>query len=382
MKPGVNIFGYVHAESGVGEHTRLLVAAVREAGLDYAVIPFTKTLSRQAVDFSDLGAGRPDFDINIIGVNADQMDVFVEHFGAETLAGRYNIALWAWEIEEFPDWMAASARWVDEIWANSSFSAAAIAKKVDRPVFPFPLPIRTPSPPARSRFELGLPESFLFLFCFDFDSVFERKNPLGVVEAFKTAFPEGRGVHLLLKSINGDRHPEKRARLEAAVDGCRAITFRDGYVTAEEQDCLMAACDAYVSLHRAEGFGLTMAEAMALGKPVIATGYSGNLDFMSEGNSFLVQFRETAIGTGNPPYPPTATWVEADAEKAAQMMCFVFENPGVARARTVKAVDDIERLHSPATRGIFMADRLAKIHDGANLKTGPTQLIEKRNVDL
>ncbi len=104
--------------------------------------------------------------------------------------------------------MAASARWVDEIWANSSFSAAAIARKVDVPVYPFPLPIRTPAPPARSRYELDLPESFLFLFCFDFDSVFERKNPLGVVEAFKAAFPDGRGVHLHLKSINGNRHPD------------------------------------------------------------------------------------------------------------------------------------------------------------------------------
>jgi len=372
MKQGVNIFGYVRAESGVGEHTRLLVATVREAGLDYAVIPFTKTLSRQAVDFSDFGAGQPEYDVNIIGVNADQMDVFVEHFGAETLEGRYNIALWAWEVEEFPDWMAANARWVDEVWANSSFSAAAISKRIDRPVLPFPLPIRTPAPRPRSRLELGLPESFLFLFCFDFDSVFERKNPLGVLEAFKMAFPDGQGVHLLLKSINGDRHPDSRARLEAAVDGCRAITFRDGYVTAEAQDSLLAACDAYVSLHRAEGFGLTMAEAMALGKPVIATAYSGNLDFMNDGNSWLVPFGLVAIGEGRGPYPAACSWAEPDLRQAARMMEAVARQPELVRSRTASIANTLVAAHGPAARARFIVARLDAIRRERSCRAAPS----------
>ncbi len=160
MRPGVNIYGYAHAESGVGEVTRLLVSSVREAGMDYSVVPFTSTLSRQQSEFADFGSKDPRFDVNIIGVNADQMDHFVEHFGREALDGRYNIALWAWEVEDFPDWMAATARWVDEIWAISSFSAAAIARKVDVPVYPFSLPIRTPEPQVRSRFEARPPGEF------------------------------------------------------------------------------------------------------------------------------------------------------------------------------------------------------------------------------
>jgi glycosyltransferase involved in cell wall biosynthesis len=360
VKPGVNIYGYVFAESGVGEHTRLLVDSVREAGIEYSVIPFTTTLSRQETAFGDFGSGAPDYDVNIIGVNADQMDVFVEHFGPEALEGRYNIALWAWEIEDFPDWMAASARWVDEIWANSSFSARAIARKVSCPVFPFPLPIRTPNPPARSRYELGLPESFLFLFCFDFDSVFERKNPLGVVEAFKTAFPSGKGVHLLLKSINGDRHPEQRKLLETVV-GCGSVAFRDGYVTSEEQDCLMNSCDTYVSLHRAEGFGLTLAEAMALGKVVIATGYSGNLDFMNEQNGWLVPFEEVPIGPGSEPYPPSARWAEPDLEMASRVMQQLVKNPEDAWQRAMRARREVPVLHGPQARSRFVAKRLADI---------------------
>ncbi len=147
MKPGVNVYGYVYAESGVGEHTRLLVSALREGGIDYAVVPFTETVSRQESVFDDFGSKDPDYDINIIGVNADSVPLFLEKFGHSCLEGRYTIGLWAWELEEFPDWMAKSADFVDEVWANSSFSAHSIARKICRPVQPFPLPIKTPEPP-------------------------------------------------------------------------------------------------------------------------------------------------------------------------------------------------------------------------------------------
>ena len=361
MKPGVNVYGYVFAESGTGEHTRLLVSAIREADVDYSVIPFETNLSRQESEFDDFGSGKPEFDINIIGVNADQMDVFVEHFGQSALEGRYNIGLWAWEIEEFPDWMAKSASYLDEIWANSSFSAKAIAKKVDIPVHPFPLPIRTPNPPARSRYDLGLPEGFLFMFCFDLDSVFERKNPLAVIEAFNLAFPTSTGAHLLIKSINGDRHQEKVELLKDAVDGRRDIIFKDGYLVPEEQDALIAACDAYVSLHRAEGFGLTMAEAMALGRPVIATGYSGNLDFMSEENSFLVPSKLVKVGAGNPPYSPGALWAEPDVGRAAGVIRQLVDSPQQAQTRIEKGHRDISGFHNPRARSAFAADRIRLI---------------------
>ena len=368
MRPGVNVYGYVHAESGVGEHTRLLVASVREAGIDYSVVPFRSTFSRQESEFADFGAKAPHFDVNIIGVNADQMDHFVEVFGRASLDGRYNIALWAWEIEDFPGWMAKSARWVDEIWANSSFSAAAIASKVGVPVYPFPLPIRTPKAPVRSRHELGLPESFLFLFCFDFDSVFERKNPLAVVEAFLSAFPDEPGVHLLIKSINGDRHRDDMSRLEASVASRRAITFRDGYVASETQGSLMASCDAYVSLHRSEGFGLTMAEAMTLGKPVIATGYSGNLDFMNSNNSFLVPFEMVPVGPGNDPYPERAVWASPDVAAAASLMRRVVTYREDVARKVESACSEIARLHSPSVRSRFVLERLEALRSKRHVR--------------
>ena len=191
--------------------------------------------------------------------------------------------------------------------------------------------------------------------------MFERKNPLAVVDAFTKAFDEMTGPHLLMKSINGDRHPDRVRLLENVVADRRDITYRDGYETVEDQDALMQACDAYVSLHRAEGFGLTMAEAMALGKPVIATGYSGNLDFMNAGNSFLVPFEYVLIGGGCDPYPHAAKWAEPDVDAAAAMMREVLESPEIVAEKRARACQEIRESHSPAARAAFVTERLSKV---------------------
>ncbi len=360
-RSGVNIYGYVYAESGVGEHTRLLVAAVREAGIDYAVVPFTDTLSRQQCRFDDLGHGEPVFDVNIIGVNADVFPEAVDHFGAGILTDRYTVGLWAWEIERFPAWMARSAQLVDEVWANSSYSAQSMQQAICRPVLPFPLPIKTLRPPSLSRAELGLPDGFLFLFCFDFDSVFHRKNPEAVIKAFTTAFRPGEGPSLFIKSVNGERQPELLARLSAAAGDRCDIHLVDSYWQDDEVQALMGLCDAYVSLHRSEGFGLTMAEAMALGKPVIATAYSGNLDYMTETNSYPVPYVPVTIGPGADPYPEHAHWAEPDIAAAAESLRRVWQHPAEVQTRTRQAQQDIKRLHSPRARSVFVRERLAII---------------------
>jgi glycosyltransferase involved in cell wall biosynthesis len=368
----VNIYGYVYAESGVGEHTRLLVESVKEAGLDYTVIPVTDTQSRQEADFDDLGQRGAEFMINIVGVNADVFPGFAHHFGPSAFSGRYTIGLWAWEIEDFPNWMAKSSCLVDEVWANSSFSAAAIQKVICRPVLPFPLPIATPCPSPRSRSDLGLPEGYLYLFCFDFDSVFARKNPIGLVEAYKQAFPTPQGPYLVIKSINGDRHQEQLNQLLASAGDRPDIQVVDGYWEDAEQKALMGTCDAYVSLHRSEGFGLTIAEAMALGKPIIATGYSGNLDFMTETNSYLVPYELAAVGSGCGPYPKSSVWAEPDIGAAAGLIRRVWESPHEALAKTEQAKLDIELFHSPKARAQFVSQRLAIILDEiSDSKTRP-----------
>jgi glycosyltransferase involved in cell wall biosynthesis len=365
VKPGVNVYGYVHAESGMGELTRSLVAALRAGGVEYTVIPTTETPSRQQSGFVDHGSGEPVFDVNIIGVNADSMPFFVDRFGYSAFDGRYTICIWAWEVEKFPLWMARSADFVDEVWGISSHTARAIEAEITRPVSVFPLPVRPPRGTSLRRENLGLPEGFLFLFSYDFDSVFRRKNPIAVVQAFKQAFPHAGEAQLVLKSVNGDRHETQLQTLEQAAAGRDDITILDAYFSPEEQQALSCLCDAYVSLHRSEGFGLTMAEAMAAGKPVIATGYSGNMDFMTESNSFPVPFELVEVGSGCYPYPADSRWAEPDIDSAARFMREVREGSAGVNERARRARSDIAALHSPAARSQFVVDRLA--HAGKEL---------------
>ncbi len=358
---GVNVIGYLRAESGTGEHTRLLVEALDAARIPSVLVPVTTTLSRQEVAVEGSRIGAPRYDVNIVGVNADELPRVIADLGQEIFRDRYTIGLWAWELEQLPDCMAASASLLDEIWANSSFSARAIARRVMVPVQPFPLPIATPAPPPRTRSALGLPAGFVFLFCFDFDSVIERKNPLGAIAAFARAFPAPCGCHLVVKCINEDRHPEQLGRLLEAAEIHPDVHVMTGYLERGDQWALIAASDCYVSLHRSEGFGLTLGEAMALGRPVIATGYSGNLDFMTPHNSFLVPWNRTLVGPGAGPYPPDAVWAEPDLEAAAEAMRRVAFEPEEAARRAARALRDIAELHSPAVRAQFLRERLAVV---------------------
>ena len=129
-------------------------------------------------------------------------------------------------------------------------------------------------------------------------STIQRKNPVGLIEAFRRAFAAGEGPRLLIKTINAPLRPLHEEALLDAAQGRPDIHIVDRSLTAEEMDGLIAGCDCYVSLHRSEGFGLTMAEAMAVGKPVIATAYSGNVDFMNRDNSLLVDYELTRRRAG------------------------------------------------------------------------------------
>jgi glycosyltransferase involved in cell wall biosynthesis len=360
IKEGVNLVGYMRAESGVGEHARLIAATLRESGTPYSVLSYAAPQYRQGASFQDRGAGSPIFDTNILCVNADQLSNFVANGGAHLLRSRHTIGFWAWEVEEFPQRLRSCARLVDEIWANSEHARSAIARVISKPVHAFPLPIGRITVVPKSRAELGLPEGFLFLFCFDFLSVFERKNPIALVDAFREAFAYGEGPSLVIKSVNGDRKPEQLVALHARTLGRPDIYLMDGYLDEERQHALIANCDVYVSLHRAEGYGLTIAEAMVLGKPTIATAYSGNLEFMTQENSYLIPYELVGIPRGCEPYVPGGPWAEPDIQAAARAMRDTYFNSEVRRAKGVCAARDMRNLHSPAARVNLMLELLER----------------------
>jgi hypothetical protein len=196
---------------------------------------------------------------------------------------------------------------------------------------------------------------------FDFHSVIERKNPMAAIEAFRHAFEPGSGASLVIKSINRTSKLDDYDRLRFAARGHPDIHLIDRYVSPSEKDAMLAAADCYVSLHRSEGFGLTPAEAMYLGKPVIATGYSGNLDYMTPDNSYLVDYTLCPIGPGNFPYPADGEWAEPDLDHAARLMREVAGDPAAAEPRGRQAALDIRRAYSPEAAGETMEHRLAQV---------------------
>jgi glycosyltransferase involved in cell wall biosynthesis/2-polyprenyl-3-methyl-5-hydroxy-6-metoxy-1,4-benzoquinol methylase len=354
---GVNLVGYLNAELGIGEVARKLMKGLDRAGIEFSTITYDRTLSRQEHQVDERRPQQAPFDMNVICVNADQLPIFREDVGLDFFKQRYSVGVWFWEVSSFPFVFHDAFKLVDEVWAATSFVRDTLAQVTSKPVRIVPLPLEVPTaePVPRERFEL--PDGFMFLFSFDFLSIFERKNPLGLLDAFSRAFADGEGPILVLKSINGEHDFESLERLRLAAAERSDVFVLDGYLAPELKDALMASCDCYVSLHRSEGFGLTMAEAMAYGKPVVATNYSGNVDFMHAGNSYLIPYELVPIPKGCDPYPARAEWADPDLNAAAAAMRRVFEDPEVARELGERARDDILDRFSVDRTAAFLAER-------------------------
>src|SRR3954464_3636289 len=358
---GVNVVGFFRAEFGQGEAARRLVAGLERARVPVRTLTYDRIPHRQEHPF-DERAFDGFFPTNIVCLNAEHLLSFARGDGRELLAGRYSVGLWFWETNRLPRELRPGLGYVDEIWVASPFVADAISAETSKPVLTFPLPVVAPPPSGLTRAHLGLADdAFVFAYVFDFFSTIERKNPLGLIEAFTRAFPERDRPLLYLKTINGDRSRDELARVRAAAAGRPDIRLDDGYVAGDRLAALTQHCDCYGSLHRSEGFGLTIAEAMALGKPVIATGYSGNLAFMTPENSYLCPASRTEIGPEREPYPAQSYWSEPDLTVAARLLRQVYENPAEADARGRRAAEDIRTRHSSAVAGKIVCDRLITI---------------------
>jgi len=371
-RPGVTVVGYLRGELGVGESARLMLGTLSAAGIPHATMSVDQHLqSRQGATYLAAARGTA-YDTTLLCVNAD-MTPTVAAAIPSLLEGSYRIGMWYWEVEDFPASQHEGFRHVDEVWVATDFVRRAIEPHS-------PVPVRTITPPlpqprivpGRSRADLGLPERPIFLFTFDYLSTVERKNPWGLVDAFEAAFTPGEGPVLVIKSINARRRPDQAERLRLRVAGSSDILLLEDYLDADDRDALVALCDCYVSLHRSEGLGLTMAEAMALGRPVIATGYSGNLAFMTEANSFLVPWTPASIPTGCEPYAAGGTWAEPDLEAAARLMRTVLEDSELAAARGRQGAEDLRVLHSPEAAGRQVSARLAELVPARRARRRPS----------
>jgi GT2 family glycosyltransferase/glycosyltransferase involved in cell wall biosynthesis len=359
---GVNVSGYFASEKGVGEAVRADIRALAAAGIPYVLNNVTDPRSlNQETDLTGFSAENP-HPINLIHVSADTIPEFVRRMGAEYFADRYNIGFWAWELSQFPRHWRPRFNYFDEIWVPSRFAQASVSRDAPVPVWTVPHCVgQVPVAPQKTRADFGLPAgSFLFLFAFDFDSRIERKNPMGLIVAFKKAFTPDDEAILVLKCSHAEASGLALDTLQDAARGAR-VQIINRVLSRGDMNDLMGLADCYISLHRCEGFGLTMAEAMALGKPVVATQYSGNLDFMTPENSFLVPYELVEIQKDIGYYSKGCIWADPELDRAARLMRYVFENRDVAAAVGRRAREDVlSKLH-PRVVGGIIKDRLLQI---------------------
>jgi len=325
----ITVAGLIQSSIGLGESSRLFLSAFREIGC--------------ATTFANLGHAfywHNDFPLPVgepatfgeggtllINMNPIELALSIPTLWKMGLIRHKRIVgCWAWELETIPrDWLVGF-KLVDEIWAPSQFVADAIKPYTTLPVRIVHYPVREPVVGNYDRVHFGLPKNaFVVLNVFNMRSSVERKNPIGAIRAFKEAFGCQADALLLVKMLNAAEFLEERLKLETEVKGHDNIRLVYDSFDPARQGALLNCADVVMSLHRSEGFGLVLAEAMRLGKPVIATGYSGNLDFMTADNSILIGYKMIPVRCSQRIYKvesliEPARWADPDIYEAAQWL--------------------------------------------------------------
>lgn len=339
------MYGYFSRWLGLGECARLYANAMIASGFPVSLhdvdinIPhgrYDQTLAAHLTTEST-------FTRDLIFVNPDFWEATMESIGAAARADHHVIGYWFWELDHFPDSWCEAFDQVDEVMVSSAFVERAVRRVCDKPVTRVPLPVVAGLDGGLQRRHFDLREDdYVFLCSFDFNSTVARKNPHAVIDAFCQAFPRGdEKVLLLIKSSNGDSNADELVRLLVAAARDLRIVVRDDMLHRHHLQSLYRCADAYVSLHRCEGFGLGMAEAMCLGKPVVATAYSGNLDFMNEANSCLVRYSLIAVEPGQYPHAEGQHWADADSMHAAEFMRALHDDPEMGNRLGSQAARDM-----------------------------------------
>lgn len=358
---GINVVGWFRAELGIGESARCMARAVEASSLDHAFVDMKLPCLNRMGDntyASRLQSTNP-YRVNVFHIDPPVSIDIDHHHGAPFRRDRHNIAYWAWELPEFPDAWVDACQYYDEIWCPSAFVRDAIAAKVPLPVqvMPHAIDFSAPVGDQKPRFDLPT-ERCTFLFLYDLNSYQERKNPHAVIEAYRQAFPDESGVQLVIKTQNPDRNPEALAKLKKALSGLEHTTLIARTLSREDVHGLESACDAFVSLHRSEGFGLAVAEAMFLGKPVISTDWSATAEFVNENNGYPVPYDLIKLTETHGPYEKGQVWADPRIAAAAACMREVAENPEAARQKGLQAAADIREGYSPAAIGHRYAKRI------------------------
>jgi glycosyltransferase involved in cell wall biosynthesis len=319
---GVNLLGHFSSRGGVGEDVRAAVRVLETAGIDHVVCDIYPgdSMGQEEVTTVSQDDQLP-YAITMACMTAEATLLAARKLGAAAFADHHVVGFWPWELPELPAIWRHAYDLVDEIWASSAFTHAALSRSSPVPVHPMPMMVAVEGTDNQGRSAFGLPaDRFLFGFAFDGLSSFARKAPYHCIEAFARAFPEGdEPVGLVIKAlrVKGDPQWEALARLAVAD---RRIHLVDRSLSRPALLDLWRTLDCFVSLHRSEGFGRNIAEAMCLGVPVIATAHSGNMDFTTHTTAALVPVSLKMVEAGEYPFGAGQLWAEPDLDLAAAHM--------------------------------------------------------------
>ena len=370
---GVLFIGYVEACLGLAESLRGLISAAADRHIQFGICPFRVGVETRIIEpfMPEKFDMKHRYDINVIEVAPDQVPTVFNTIDSRQLAESYNVLRTYWELPKAPREWGPMLKRIDEIWAPNAFVRNAFKEIFSGPITIIPPCVSTEEANYPDAAEFGMErERFYFLFSFDFSSSHHRKNPLGVLETFQLAFPDLKeNVGLIIKSTGSDPYGTAREHHEADVgEQFRASIEKDPRIrivhdTMSRQRMLglIRACDCYVSLHRAEGFGLGMAEAMSFGKAVIGTGYSGSTDFLSAETGFPVAYHLRSVKPGEYFWQEDQVWAEPNIDSAVAMFRLAF---GDVKARTLRAAAGkalVDRKYSKAAVGAAVEERIKEI---------------------
>lgn len=363
LEGGINITGFIKGEFGTAHSARIFINAALEGGIPISIINSNIPIPHNCNDttYDDLLQSCFNKKATLWCYNADMVPVSRQYIGNENWMGRYNIGLWYWELPDFPNEWVDSFEPLDEIWVTSKFTYNSISKKSTKPVYYIPMAISMNDEKITSdRSIFGLPKNvFLFITMYDVFSINERKNPKATIKAFMEAFDKfDMNVGLVIKINNPEANEDEVRELKNWISGFDNIYIIAKTLEQEEVYSLINSCDVLISLHRSEGFGLSLAEAMYLGKPVIGTNWSGNVDFMNEHNSCLVDYSLVNLGKDYGPYKAYQHWAEPNISHAAEYMKRLYFDPEYYKFIAKNGKDTIRMDFSPSIVGAKIKQRL------------------------
>lgn len=366
FQAGINVIGFFTGNLGLGQGVRVLSMAldrgnVTHANIDAAILPPEVQVD---TSFTEKLQTKAQYAVNLIHVNPPEFFRLERVLGKENFDRHYNIGYWLWELDTLPREWTRIIPYFDEFWAPSEFICSALKKETDKPVRLIPYGIELDTNALYDRQYFGLSDDdFICLCMYDSNSYSSRKNPIAAIEAFRKAFGDSNvPVKMLLKVNNAKK--SDLLELRKNIGDSKQFILVDRVLSRKEMTSLLKCMDVFISLHRSEGFGFVIAEAMYLGVPTIVTDWSANVDFTNRENSCSVDYKLIPVGNAYSYYIASAMWADANIDQAAEYLKRLYTQPQYREEVAKNGQSFIRQNYSIRDCGQKMGNRLKEILDG------------------